>query len=286
MKKKVIHELHELKKEAPEIFGIKTGTLLDRMFYKVEIEGERAIKKPLGGIPYQSIINLTGIPDTGKSVLGEQFAVYQAGHGYPVAFVTVESPARFLYNSFKQKALALSLDFETVDKNIIIVDATEDEELRESPTKLMDVIKEAIKRKNTKTVIIDSITGLYEHREVMARQIVRKFFNFLKKWKQTALFISQKRSSQSQETAEAAGGLAVAHILDGTIVMDKKIISSRWEEKLYRVPIGTTLRTIRIDGCRLTPHETDTYVFDINDLGIIEIKGKLSDLIGGVISWR
>ena len=129
--------------------------------------------------------------------------------------------------------------------------------------------------------MIDSVTGLYEHREVLARQIVRQLFNFLKKWNQTAILVSQKRSSQSSETAEAAGGLAVAHIVDGTIVMDKEVITSKWMANLYGKKMGEVIRTIRIDGCRMAPHDTRTYVFEITDTGLIDIKGPLSEMAGG-----
>ncbi len=278
-----VYELGELKDKAPKIFGIPTGTKLDEMFYTVvysEKEG-KYVKKPLGGIPHLAVINITGIPDTGKSLLAEQFAVYQAARNYPVLFITVESPAHFLYTALKQKTQVLGLDFETVEKNMIIIDASQDAELRENVAALLDTVAYAIRKKNTKNVVIDSITGLYEHREVLARQIVRQIFNFLKKWNQTALLVSQKRSSQSSETAEAAGGLAVAHIVDGTIVMDKTVITSRWEEKLYGRKIGEVIRTIRIDGCRLVPHTSETYVFEITDTGLIDIKMPLKKMVGG-----
>jgi len=137
----------------------------------------------------------------------------------------------------------------------------------------------AIREKKVTNVIVDSITGLYEHKEMMARQIVRQFFNFLKKWRQTGIFVSQKRSSQMSESAEAAGGLAVAHIVDGTIVLDKKLIESRWDVSLYGLPIGSVLRTIRIDGCRMTGHDSRTWVFEITELGTIEIIAPLSEYI-------
>ena len=113
----------------------------------------------------------------------------------------------------------------------------------------------------------------------MARQIVRQFFNFMKRYRQTGIFVSQKRSAQASESAEAAGGLAVAHIVDGTIVMDKKLVESRWDVKLYGLPIGSVLRTIRIDGCRIAPHDSRTWVFEISEVGTIEIISPLSEFI-------
>lgn len=271
--------LKDLKGKAPKLFGIPTGTKLDEMFYRVEKEGEKYVKKPLGGLPYLSVMNITGVPDSGKSLLAEQFAVTQAGSGYRVLFVTVESPANFLYTALKQKSEALGLDFSEVEENIAVIDASQSEELRENPKDLLETMAYAIKERKITNVIIDSITGLYEHKEVMARQIVRQFFNFLKKWHQTALLVSQKRSAQASESAEAAGGLAVAHIVDGTIVLDKKLIETRWDTSLYNLPLGSILRTIRIDGCRLTAHDSRTWVFEINELGIIEIVSPLSEYI-------
>lgn len=273
------YELSELKEKAPKLFGIPTGTKLDEMFWRVEFSEDKPIKKPLGGIPHLSIINLTGIPDSGKSLLAEQFALYQANEGYKVLFVTVESPANFLYTSLKSKSAYLGMDFERISKNIIVIDASENADLREDPRALMDTMAYAIRERKTNNVIIDSITGLYEHKEMMARQIVRQFFNFLKKWKQTALFVSQKRSAQGAETAEAAGGLAVAHIVDGSIVMDKKLIESKWDMTTYKLPIGSVLRTIRIDGCRLTGHDTRTWVFEITEGGTIKIISPLEEFI-------
>jgi len=276
-----VYELEELKDKAPKLFGVSTGTKLDEMFFKVEYDPQqdKYVKKPLGGIPYLSVMNVTGVPDTGKSLLVEQFALTQASLGYKVLFVTVESPAEFLYTALKERSKAIGVDFQTIENNMIIVDASQEVELRENMKAFLDTLAYAIKRKNTTIVAIDSITGLYEHKEVMARQIVRQVFNFLKKWKQTALLVSQKRSSQGMETAEAAGGLAVAHILDGTIVLEKKLITSKFDVTTYGMPLGSVLRLLRIDGCRLAPHRSETFVFEITDTGLIDIKMPLSEFI-------
>lgn len=273
------YELGDLEGKSVRLFGIPTGTKLDQMFWKVEREGGRIVRKPLGGIPYLSVLNVTGVPDTGKSVLAEQFAIAQANNDYRILFITVESPANFLFTSMKMKAEYLGADFLKVMKNVIVIDASANEEFRENPKALMDTMAYAIREKHTNSVIIDSITGLYEHKEMMARQIVRLFFNFLKKWRQTGLFISQKRSTQLSESAEAAGGLAVAHIVDGTIVMDKKLIESRWEMNLYNRPIGSVIRTVRIDGCRLTGHDARSWVFEISPGGTINIISPLEEFI-------
>ena len=278
---KYIHQLGELEARAPELFGVPTGTKLDELFFTVEYDerGKKFVRKPLGGIPYRAVINVVGVPDTGKSVFAEQFAVEQASRGYKVLFVTSEAPAEFLFTSLKQKTLALGYDFDKVNENIVVLDASQEAELRENTISLVKTMEYAVKSRHVTVTVIDSITGFYEHREMLARQIVRVVFNFLKRHNQTALLISQKRSSQGAETAEAAGGLAVAHIVDGTIVMDKKLIETKWEQALYGAEIGEVIRTIRIDGCRMTGHDKDTWVMEINDLGLVEIKERLKERI-------
>ena len=97
--------------------------------------------------------------------------------------------------------------------------------------------------------------------------------------KQTAILVSQKRSSQDMMSSEAAGGLAVAHIVDGTVVMGKELIETKWQANLYGLPFGTVLRTIRIDGCRITGHDDRTWVFEITEEGIVNILKPLEELV-------
>ncbi|HDI72872.1 MAG TPA: KaiC domain-containing protein, partial [Candidatus Altiarchaeales archaeon] len=130
--------------------------------------------------------------------------------------------------------------------------------------------------------IVDSITGLYEHKEMMARIFVRQLFNFMKKWYQTALFVSQKRSSHEELSAEAAGGYAVSHIVDCTMVLSKKTIQSSYDERMYKRPIGEMVRLFRIDGCRMCGHDTETHFMEITEGGLIKIGPTLKELLRSV----
>ncbi len=270
-------EIREKYRSELKLYGIKTGTKLDEMFYDIDEEGNR---KVLGGIPSLSVLNLVGIPDTGKSVLAQQFAVTQIKEGRAVLFVTTETPTRHLYTSLVRKAKVLDVDTDQLDQNIYVINATYSIEVNE----LFETIKYAYEKakengKRISITVIDSITGLYEAREFAARQIVRQLYNLMKRYYQTAIFVSQKRSSQESDSAEAAGGYSVAHIVDGTIVFEKKVISNKFDINLYNMELGEILRLIRIDGCRVCGHETRTYVFDITDKGLIDIKVPLSEFI-------
>ncbi|RUM59375.1 MAG: KaiC domain-containing protein [Persephonella sp.] len=258
--------------KSPKIYGVPTGIEgLDNLFFTVEVENEKVVKKTLGGIPAYSVFNITGVSDTGKSLMVEQFTVEQAHKGHKVAFITVESPANFVIASMKLRATAMGYNFEEFEDNIILIDAASHSVLRENIPDLLATLSYAIKEYHIKFTIIDSITGLFENKEVMARSIVRRMFNFMKKWYQTALFVSQKRSGHEELTAEAAGGYAVGHIVDGTMVLAKELIDSGYKAKLYKRDIGDIVRLFRIDGCRMSGHDTRTHFMEITETGLVKI---------------
>jgi len=277
-----IQVLKDVGKKAPVLEGVSTGVEgLDDLFYTSKIENGKVIKKSLGGIPKYAVINLTGVSDTGKSLFVEQFAIKRAAEGERIAFVTVETPATFLSMGLKERATAMGIDFNVIDENIIIIDAASYHSLREEMPTLLDTLAYAIKTFKIKYTIVDSITGLYEHKEMMARIFVRQLFNFMKKWYQTALFVSQKRSSHEELSAEAAGGYAVSHIVDCTMVLSKKIIQSSYDERMYKRPIGEMVRLFRIDGCRMCGHDTETHFMEITEGGLIKIGPTLKELLRG-----
>ena len=264
-------------KKAPKIYGVPSGIEgLDNLFFIVTSENGKIIKKSLGGIPAYSVFNITGVSDTGKSLMVEQFAVKQASLGEKVAFITVETPANFLVSSLKLRANAMGLNFEKFEDNIILIDAASSTRLRENIPDLLSTLAYVIQNYKVNFTIIDSVTGLFETKEMLARSIVRRLFNFMKKWYQTALFISQKRSGHEELTAEAAGGYAVGHIVDGTIVLAKELIDSSFKAKLYKKEIGEIVRLFRIDGCRMCGHDTKTRFLEITEEGLVVIKEPIS----------
>ena len=273
--------LKEMRDKIPNLYGIPSGIRgLDDLFFTTYVDEEGKLrKKSLGGIPYLSVINITGVSDTGKSLMVEQYAVNQAYHGYKVLFVTVESPSSFVGMGLKERAKAMGYSWENIEDNIILIDASTHDILREDISTLLSTMEYAISEYNTKSVVIDSVTGLFEAREMMARSIVRKIFNFLKKHKQTSLLVSQKRSSHEELSAEAAGGYAISHIVDCSFVLSKELVMSRYLSQQYDLPLGSVIRLFRIDGCRLCGHDTRTHVLEINDVGLVEIKESLEERV-------
>lgn len=271
--------LSKIKENIPKLFGIPSGILgLDELFYTFEYEGDEVKKVPLGGFPSSAVIHITGVPDTGKSLMGEQFALSQASRGYNVLFVSVEIPTPFLAQSLKERARALRIDWDEIEDRIFVLDITKYPELRDNIVKLDRVIGETIEANNIKSTVVDSITGLYEGKEMIARTIVRKLYEVMKKYYQTSIFISQKRSSHEEESAEAAGGYAVPHILDCTIVLSKIVLSSKTLANLYDRPLGDTIHTLRIDGCRMCGHDRRTHLVEIDERGIIKVVKPIENL--------
>lgn len=262
--------------KAPKLYGVPTGVEgLDQLFFIVTSEKGQIVKKVLNGIPAYSVFNITGVSDTGKSLLVEQFAVKQASLNERVAFITVEAPANFVALSLKLRAEAMGLNFSAFEDNIIIIDAASSSRLRENLPDLLATLGYAIQQFKVRFTVIDSITGLFETKEMLARAIVRRLFNFMKKWYQTALFVSQKRSGHEELTAEAAGGYAVGHIVDGTMVLAKELIDSPYKAKTYNKPLGDVVRLFRIDGCRLCGHDTKTHFLEITEAGLVVIKAPI-----------
>ncbi len=259
-------------KKAPKIEGVPTWIKwLDDLFFTVEIdETWKVTKKSLGGIPKYSVFNITWAPDTWKSLMVEQFAIAQAARGEKVAFITVESPAVFVVWWLRQRAAAMWYKFEDLEDNIILIDAASHTKLREIPD-LLATLAYAIKTYKIGYTVIDSITWLYENKEMMARAIVRRLFNFMKKWYQTALFVSQKRSGHEELSAEAAWWFAVWHIVDWTMVLAKEVIMTSYQARLYRKEIWEIVRLFRIDWCRMSGHDTRVHYMRITDIGLVEI---------------
>ncbi|ADC89507.1 putative circadian clock protein, KaiC [Thermocrinis albus DSM 14484] len=259
-------------KKAPRLQGVPTGVEgLDDLFFVAELVDGKIIKKPLGGIPAYSVTNITGVSDTGKSLMVEQYAVMQASRGEGVAFITVESPAPFVTVGLRERAKAMGIDWDSIQDRIVLIDAASHGRLRENLPDLFATLAYAIKTYKVRHTIIDSVTGLYEAKEMMARTIVRQLFNFMKKWYQTALFVSQKRSGHEELTAEAAGGYAVSHIVDCSIVLSKELILTQTQARIYKKQIGDVVRLFRIDGCRMCGHDTRTHFMEITELGLVKI---------------
>ncbi len=200
--------LAELAEKVPKLEGVPSGVPgLDDLFFVTEWRDGKPVRRSLGGVPRYAVLQVTGVSDTGKSLLVEQFAVERAPHGEPCVFVTTEAPGPFVAQSLQLRARAMGVTLETVERSVVLIDAATHTTLAHDLGTLLSTLAYAIRTYRAKAVVIDSLTGFYEAREMQAREIVRPLYLFLKKWHQTALAVSQKRSGHELLDRRSSWGL-------------------------------------------------------------------------------
>ncbi len=257
--------------KAPKLEGVPTGVRgLDELFFTTEFRRGKPVTRPLPGFPRYSAVHVTGVSDTGKSLLAEQFALAQAARGEGVIFVTVEVPSEFVSVGLEGRRQAMGLARESLDR-IVLVDAARHAELREDLPTFLATLDAALGRVGARHLVVDSLTGLYEAKEIAARQIARRLYAYGKDRGLTAVFTSQKRSGHEELSAEAAGGFVVSHVMDVTLVLAKKLVMSTAQAKVWKKPIGELVRFFRIDGSRMCGHDARTHFLEITPEGLLVV---------------
>lgn len=259
----------ELLKVEPIDSGIE---YVNKLFYYVDFEeGENARLKFLGGYPRGAVINIIGEADTGKSLLCQTAIAINSAKGMKSIYVSVENPTSYVSMSLRRIAFAKKINYQHVLNNVKILDISGSYGIVNN---IDNFFKEFYQiAKGFDICVFDSVSGLYENREVMARYVVRRIFQISKNLKLTCFLISQKRE-ESPFSSRSAGGLAISHIADCNIVLSKIIVSSLIERKIYNSEIGEVVRIFRIDGCRLCGHSSKNHFFKINEYGLIAFYSK------------
>lgn len=72
----------------------------------------------------------------------------------------------------------MGLNFHNFEDNIILIDAASSSRLRDNLPDLLATLSYAIQQFGVKFTIIDSVTGLFETKEMLARAIVRRLLTF------------------------------------------------------------------------------------------------------------
>jgi KaiC domain protein len=262
--------LENLTDENIIIQGIDSGIeYINKLFYYTIIENSKPVLKYVNGYPKGAVINITGEADTGKSLLVQTALVVNAFKNIKGVYISTENPLKYVSYSLKRISLLLNLDFEKIKANIKVIDLTFKYNLINNIDEFLKNLYYELRSDYRNGIIIfDSLTGFYESKEVMARYIVRRIFQFCKNLNLTAFLISQKRED-SPFSSKSAGGMAISHIADCNIVLSKIIVSSPYEKKIYGKEIGQVVRTFRIDGCRLCGHSSKTHIFEIDKIGLI-----------------
>lgn len=262
-------------KENIKIEPIDSGIdYINKLFYYVDFENNSPRLKVLGGYPKGAVVNIIGEADTGKSLLSQIAIVTNAYKGLKTIYVSIENPASYVSLSLQRLSFLKKINYQYILNNVKILDLSNQYSLSSNIDTFFKEFYYAAK--NFDICVFDSVSGLYENKEVMARYIVRKIFQISKSLKLTCFMVSQKRED-SPFSSRSAGGLAISHIADCNIVLTKIIISSPIEKRIYNSEIGEVVRIFRIDGCRLCGHSSKNHFFKINEYGLIIFNSKKNE---------
>jgi len=245
--------------------GLPTDTFLDRLF--LTPEGE-----PLNGIPICGQFAITGLPGAGKSILVEEIAVRVSAAGKKVLFATAEdtwksvTPRFDLQSRMKKKAEILGLDWTKVMENLFVLDTVVYPELREWKT-FAEAYRFVVEREGVELAIIDSVTVLESYRGALKYRVMELArYNQIKGV--TGLFVNQ-RSAEMWDTYEMAGGIGLAHNLDGTVIVDYGRVYW-WDQQVdLEAKRGEFVRIARVLDCRMCNFERRRIRIDITPDGFV-----------------
>ena len=254
---------------APEamkpLLGFSTDTFLDNLF--LGPNGE-----PLGGIPIGGQFAITGLPGAGKSILVEEIGVKVSASERKVLYVTAEdtwkspTPRFDLQSRMKQKADLLGLDWGKIRGNLFVIDTVFYPDLRDWGT-FAETYRYTVEREGVELVIVDSVTVLEAYRGALKYRVMELArYNQLKGV--TALFVNQ-RSEEKWDSYDMAGGIGLAHNLDGTIIIDYGRVYWLDQQRELDLKRGEFVRIARVLDCRLCNFERDRIQIDINPDGFI-----------------
>ncbi|MBS7659177.1 MAG: ATPase domain-containing protein [Candidatus Bathyarchaeia archaeon] len=247
------------------LIGFPTGTFLDKLF--ITPEGRH-----LGGIPICGQFAITGLPGAGKSILVEEIAIRVAASGRKVLYVTAEdtwksaTPRFDLQSRMKQKADILGLDWDKIRENLFVLDTVAYPELREWNT-FAETYRYVAEKEKIELVIIDSVTVLESYRGALKYRVME-----LARYNQvhgiTALYVNQ-RSSEVWDSYDMAGGIGLAHNLDGTIIVDYGRVYWQDQQDDLKVNRGEFVRIVRVLDCRICNFERRRIKVDITPDGFL-----------------
>jgi len=248
------------------LMGFSTGTFIDYLF--ITPEG-----KPLNGLPVVGQFAITGLPGAGKSILVEEIAVKVSAAGRKVLFATAEdtwksvTPRFDLQSRLKQKAEVLKLDWRKVMDNLFVLDTVVFPELRDWNT-FAETYRYVVESEKIELTIIDSVTVLEAYRGALKYRVME-----LARYNQlhgvTGLYVNQ-RSVEMWDTYEMAGGIGLAHNLDGTILVDYGRVYWQDQQVDLEAKRGEFVRIARVLDCRMCNFERRRIRIDITSDGFIK----------------
>ena len=245
--------------------ALPTGTFLDYLFLTSE-------GKPLSGLPVVGQFALTGLPGAGKSILVEEIAVNVSSADRKVLYATAEdtwqspTPRFDLQSRMKEKADFLEKDWNKIKENLFVLDTVMFPELRDWNT-FAETYRYVVEKENIDLAIIDSVTVLESYRGALKYRVMEIARHNQMKGV-TCIYVNQ-RSSESWDTYEMAGGIGLAHNLDGTIIVDYGRVYWQDQQADLEAQRGEFVRIARVLDCRMCNFERDRLRIEITKEGLI-----------------
>lgn len=227
-----------------------------------------------GGFVRGSMVLLTGIPGTGKTIFGLQFLYNGALAGENGVYVCVESTPE----QVKVQAKRLGMDFDLLEKQEKIVFV----ELPYDGTRFgfLKTIDQEAHRIGAKRMVFDNLATLNI-----------RLGRFVSLWGNEADAVANQSSQVAAAAIESVDKMKLAHsIIEqlrnvGTTTLlitfgnegDGKLTTDEASEflcdgiiQLYNLPIGIRYeRSLRIGKMRSTKHSPYIHAFDITEKGIV-----------------
>jgi len=245
--------------------SLPTETFIDNLFFTLE-------GKSLKGIPIVGQFALTGLPGAGKSILAEEIAVNVSSAGKKVLFATAEdtwqspTPRFDLQSRMKQKADFLGKNWSKVQENLFVLDTVMFPELREWNT-FAETYRYVVEKEGIDLAIIDSVTVLESYRGALKYRVME--LARLNQMKGVTCIYVNQRSRESWDTYDMAGGIGLAHNLDGTIIVDYGRVYWQDQQSDLEVKRGEFVRIARVLDCRMCNFERERIRIDITKEGLL-----------------
>jgi len=247
------------------LMALPTETFIDYLFFALD-------GKPLNGLPIVGQFALTGLPGAGKSILAEEIAVSVSSAGKKVLYATAEdtwqspTPRFDLQSRMKQKADFLGKNWSKIQENLFVLDTVMFPELRDWNT-FAEAYRYVVDKEKIDLAIVDSVTVLESYRGALKYRVMELARHNQMKGV-TCIYVNQ-RSRESWDTYDMAGGIGLAHNLDGTIIVDYGRVFWQDQQADLDLKRGEFVRIARVLDCRMCNFERDRIRIDITKEGLV-----------------
>jgi KaiC/GvpD/RAD55 family RecA-like ATPase len=246
-----------------KLIGFKTGTLLDDLFLDNE-------QNPINGVPKVAQIAITGLAGAGKSILVEEIAIKCAFSGEKVLLVTSEDMFRAdnerfdLQSRMMDKARILGLDWTPIKDNLYVLDAVNNSDLRHWKD-FAETYRYACKKYKITVSLIDSVTMLEDTRGQLKYRLM-ELCRFNQENGITSIMVNQ-RAQEEWDKYGMAGGHAIAHEVDGTVLVDYG--RPYHADQKAELGKGEIVRMVRVMDMRLCGFKRERIPVDISPDGFL-----------------